>query len=194
MALPDYSGINFVDTPTYKSYKQWYEGPKKQILSLKQFKKGKKNYKPPAQEGPVLSVTSPTSQPSNSPGRDYSAHPFFDPNANYSTRPGSQQALTPGTTPYNYYASEESPEGYYYSIMNQQGFGGMDARSLAAQGMYRDYARGYQAAKLQNHDLWFPEYMGMQDVAGTVRNLSNRQLGIDEGLYGGRDRWSLRGY
>ena len=150
------------------------------------------------QQAPEPDATIPiayeSTPPGQNPDRDYSAHPFFDPNASYITNPNRSQAVPPGSPAFNTYATENSPEGYYYGLLNQQGFGGLDAKSQAAQGMYRDYARGYQAAKLQNHDLWFPEFMGTQDIQANVRNMSNRQLGIDENLYGGRDRWSLRGY
>jgi hypothetical protein len=189
MALPDYSQYQ-----NYKPYRQAYTGPKNEMLSRKQFRKGRDAYTPAAPEPPPSqSIFQPSIAPTPSANRDLSAHPFFDPNANYRTSTAMQN-FEPGSLPYNIYSTEQSPEGYYYNIMNQQGFGGLDAKSQAAQGMYRDYARGYQAAKLQNNDLWFPEYMGMQDVGANVRNLSNRQLGIDENLYAGRDRWSLRGY
>jgi hypothetical protein len=125
---------------------------------------------------------------------DLNAHPFFDPNADYGTNPGQQQALQPGSAVFNTWATEESPEGYYYALMNEQGFGGLDAKSQAAQGLYRDYARGYQAAKTKNQELWFPQYMQMQDPRQQIALMSNEQLGIDETRYAGRDRWSMRGY
>jgi hypothetical protein len=196
MALPDYRYKPKLDQkyPNYKDYASQHTGPK--ALSRQAFRGHTRQPKPAAPVTPDPAdpvIYSPTA-PTPDPNRDLSAHPFFDPNANYATHPTQNQSFPEGSLPYNIWATEKSPEGYYYGVMNDRGFGGLDAKSQAAQGMYRDYARGYQAAKMKNAELWFPEYMGMQDVAANVRNLSNRQLGIDENLYAGRDRWSLRGY
>lgn len=128
-------------------------------------------------------------------------NPFFDPRSNYIPA-GSQGANVnffgsagdPNpTTMGNIYGTTESPEGYYYAVLNQQGLGGLDARSRAAQSMYGDYSRGYQAAKMFNSELMFPQFMQMQNVPGLVQMLSDEQLGIDRNQYRGALNWTLRG-
>lgn len=127
-------------------------------------------------------------------------NPFFDPASNYIS-PGTQgnvvnffdTAGQPGSTMGNIYGTEESPEGYYYAVLNQRGLGGFDARSRAAQSMYGDYARGYQSAKMMNSELWFPQYMGMQDIPSMIQMLSDEQLGINREQFNGPVNWTLRG-
>src|SRR5436190_12859458 len=85
-----------------------------------------------------------------------SGHPFFDPGSNYQVpgQPYAQNALPgagqPGQNAFNIWATDNSPEGYYYSQLSARGLGGMNARGKAAQGLYGQYARGYQAAKTKN--------------------------------------------
>jgi hypothetical protein len=132
----------------------------------------------------------PQTPPSNS-----GQHPFFDPNAAY-TKPGDPFYQFPeDSQPYNLYATNEAPEGWYYAHLNNQGLGGLDARSQAAQGMYRDFALAYQAAKATgNLELWWPQFMKQQNIQGLIEGMSHDQLGIDEGAYRGRgERWALRG-
>lgn len=121
-------------------------------------------------------------------------NPFFDPNCNYKT-PGQPYAQTPlpgagqpGQNAFNIWASDKDPEGYYYSQVASKGLGGLDARSKAAQGLYGQYARGYQAAKTKNMELMFPDYMNMQDIESQIRLMSDEQLGIDRERYSGNDR------
>lgn len=129
-------------------------------------------------------------QPVN-PSSDLSGHPFFDPNSNYAAN-GRSYGFAPNSTAYQGYATEKTPEGYYFGLLNERGLGGFDARSQAAQSMYGDYARGYQAAKLKNMELWWPEFMQGQNIQGTLDLMSNDQLGIDNSNIQGRDRWSFR--
>lgn len=178
-------------------------------------------YTPPASTPQPTTTTQPATPPSVGPtsgfpdpivstqtgytgtvgaSTDVVNHPFYDPNNNYrlggvrgtTQTPWNDQ--TKGSLSYMNYATQ-NPEAYYYGLMNQMGYGGVDAKSQAAQGMYRDYARGYEAAKaMGTQDLWFPEFMGGQDVRGTINMMSNEQLGIDESRYNSRTRWGMRGY
>lgn len=126
--------------------------------------------------------------------------PFYDPASNYVPSGSTGNVLNywesagqPGSSVGNIYGSDQSPEGYYFGLLNQQGLGGFDARSRAAQSMYSDYARGYQAAKMKNSELFFPQYMQMQDIPGLIQLLSDEQLGIDRNNVQGGLNWSLRG-
>jgi hypothetical protein len=133
-------------------------------------------------------------QPPTYSGPQEKCNPFFDPNCNYKT-PGQPYAQTPlpgagqpGQNPFNLWASDQDPEGYYYSQVASRGFGGLDARSKAAQGLYGQYARGYQAAKTKNMELMFPDYMNTQDIESQIRLMSDEQLGIDRERYSGNNR------
>lgn len=123
-------------------------------------------------------------------------HPFFDPNSNYAQTGRQYEVLPgmgqPGNNAFNNYGTD-NPEGYYYSVLNQKGLGGFDARSQVAQGMFRDAARGYEAAKMKNMALWFPEYLEQWDPNAVLDMLSEEQLGIDRSRFAGRDRWGMRG-
>lgn len=132
------------------------------------------------------------------PPRGDLPHPFFDPQADYilpgatsaSQLPGAGQ---PGSTPFNIYATDISPEGYYFGLLSQLGLGGFDARSQTAQSLYGDFARGYQAAKIKNMELRFPEFMQMQNIPGLIQQLSEEQLGINRSRQRGPINWTLRG-
>lgn len=121
-----------------------------------------------------------------------SGHPFFDPNNSYASSGRSPMQFGEDSLAYMTYATNQTPEGYYFATLNQQGLGGLDARSQAAQSLYGEYARGYQAAKLKNAELWWPEFMRGQNIRGTLDLMSNEQLGIDNSRIQGRDRWSFR--
>lgn len=125
-------------------------------------------------------------------------HPFFDPNSNYQV-PGQQGwqgglpgAGQPGQNAFNTWATNESPQGYFFGEVSKRGYGGLDARSQAAQGLYGKYSQGYQAAKGKNMELYFPDYMNMQDLDYAVNSMSDEQLGIDRKRFAGNRRWGLR--
>jgi hypothetical protein len=129
------------------------------------------------------------------PPRNDAAHPFFDPQAsqaNVGDQYGGQQWLQPGSSGYNMYGTQ-NPAAYYYMSMGQQGLGGLDARSQTAQGMYRDFAAGYEAAKFQNPELLYPDFMEQQNVPGLLDQMSEEQIGIDRRRYQDRSRWGFRG-
>lgn len=128
-------------------------------------------------------------------------NPFFDPGSTYVPQgsqgntvnwwnsAGSPNPITPG----NQYA-EENPEAYYYYLLNQQGLGGLDAKSRAAQSMFSDFARGYQSAKGLNSELHWAQYANKQNIPNLIQLLSDDQLGIDRGqTSGGPINWTLRG-
>lgn len=201
MALPDYSkyydsyssGGNKVK-PVYQTYRQ--DVGRNQAIPRQRFAKGMRGYQPPAPDntgGYQPTVYNPqATQPAPS---DYVNHPFYDPATNYQTNPTHQQAFQPGTAAHNIYSSSgEGMEGYYYDLLNQQGLGGTDSRSQAAQHMLQDYQRGYSAAKLKNADLWFPQYMNGQNPNAFLDQMSNEAIGIDDTRFQGRDRWGMRGY
>lgn len=87
----------------------------------------------------------------------------------------------------------ENPQAYYYSALNERGLGGLDARSQAAQGMYKDVALGYQAAHTRNMELQLPEYLQGWDPNSVLDQMSEEQLGINRSQFQGRDRWGMRG-
>jgi hypothetical protein len=150
---------------------------------------------PPSGGQPPL-TQSPGYQGQWNPPANNARHPFFDPRSNYG-QPGRQWgqlpgAGQPGNNPWNNYGTD-NPEGYYYAFLNERGLGGFDARSQVAQGMFRDVARGYEAAKMRNMELWFPEYLEQWDPNDVLDLLSEEQLGIDRSRFGGRDRWGMRG-
>jgi hypothetical protein len=134
------------------------------------------------------------------PSSDIINHPFYDPNSTYLLGGERGQRQTswdsvggPASLAYQNYATQ-NPEAYYLAQMGKLGLGGQDARSQTAQGLYRDYWGGYQAAKASGTmDIWWPEYMAGQDVQGTLRMMSNEQLGIDDTRYNARTRWGMRG-
>jgi hypothetical protein len=150
---------------------------------------------PPTTTQPPLTQDPGYQGPWNPPANN-ADHPFFDPGSNYG-QPGRQWgqlpgAGQPGNNPWNNYGTD-NPEGYYYAFLNERGLGGFDARSQVAQGMFRDVARGYEAAKMRNMELWFPEYLEQWDPNDVLDLLSEEQLGIDRSRFGGRDRWGMRG-
>lgn len=191
MALPNYNYDQYGDSFNFRGYgfnrNRWRD------MSKNRRQRIRSRWQPQQPEQPEPQPATYTPQPI---GRnpDVSNHPFFNPNVNYTTDPSRQQSLTPGSLAYFNYATDVSPEGYYYGILNERGMGGTDARSQSALGMFRDYARGYQAAKMKNKDLWFPQYMEGQDIEGTLSAQSNEALGIDDRRFQGRDRWGMRGY
>lgn len=132
---------------------------------------------------------------------DYANHPFFDPNSQYLV-PGVRGDLqNPSKVRSDLsnvvgqqYGTVENPEGYYLALMNKLGLGGLDARSQTAQGLYKDYQGGYAAAQFTTPNLFFPEYMGGQNVQGLIGNMSYNQTGIDPQQWSDRTRWGMRGY
>jgi hypothetical protein len=145
--------------------------------------------------------TNTTAQPQAQVQNDYSqnpsytGHPFFDPNSNYQWKDNAPLQFEPDSPIYQNWA-EENPQGAYFEVLNELGLGGLDARSQAAQAMYRDYATGYQASKMRNANLWWSQFLEMQrpQIMNQIQQLSNEQLGINEANFTGRDRWALRGY
>lgn len=126
--------------------------------------------------------------------RNSEPHPFYDPQATYANPGVPRHRLTPGSSEYNMWGTEESPEGYYYGILAQKGLGGTDSRSLAAQGMYGDISRGYQAARAHsNTNLFFPEFVEMQNIPRLVAQMSDEALGFDRARYQNQYNWTLRG-
>lgn len=120
-------------------------------------------------------------------------HPFYTPNATYA-RPGELHYQLPQGSKLQEIAIEQNPAGGYYGWAAHQGYGGMDAKSQAVQGMYKDFATGYEAAKLYNNfEGNWQDYMDMQDIPHLLEQMTNAQLGIDQSQFRGRDRWSLRG-
>lgn len=120
-------------------------------------------------------------------------HPFYDPNATYTNQGGQHHQLQQGSDMYRM-AAEHDPEGMYLGHLGRQGLGGLDARSLAAQGMYREFAGGYRAAKLNNNfEGNWADFVGQQDIGKLLDRMSSEQLGIDTTQYGGRTRWGMRG-
>lgn len=134
---------------------------------------------------------------SNPPNYD-NTHPFFDPNGNYTNPnlPYYQGPLPgygePGNNAFNIWATDVSPQGFYFSVLGQLGLGGLDARSQAAQGLYGKYAQGFQAARTKNMELYFPEYLSPESIQHQVNMMSDQQLGIDHGSSFNR-RYGLRG-
>lgn len=130
------------------------------------------------------------------PPANNAQHPFFDPNATQAQQGdqyGGQQWLQPGSPGYNMYGTL-NPAAYYTNYLGNRNLGGLDARSQTAQGMYRDWAAGYEAAKFQNPELLFPDFMEMQNIPNLLEQMSEEQIGIDRGRYAGyRDRWGFRG-
>lgn len=189
MALPDYSGYN------YREYRQ--SQPRDQradMMGRRKFRNYKKNYvNPPV--NPQLPPQDPGYQGPVSGPQTNNQHPFFDPNSNYAQTGRQYGALPggPGHSATNIYGTDVNPQGYYYAALNERGLGGLDARSQAAQGMYKDAALGYQAAKTRNMELWFPEYLEQWDVNSVLDQMSEEQLGIDRSRFTGRDRWGMRG-
>lgn len=153
-------------------------------------------------------ATTPTASPTDyaqpatgysgvyTPPRNSLSHPFFDPQAsqaNTGDQYGGQNWLQPGSPGYNMYGTQ-NPAGYYYNRLGRLGLGGFDARSQAAQGMYRDVAAGYEAAKFENPELWFPDFVEMQDIPSLLEQMSEQQLGIDRSRFSGdRTRYGFRG-
>lgn len=195
MALPDYSSGNDYSSYNYNQYRQ--STPKNQradMMTRKGFKKYKKGYQAPP-VNPQVPPQSPGYQgpvqgPQTSP-----QHPFFDPNSNYAQTGRQYGTLQggPGNSALNNYGTDVNPQGYYLAQLNQRGLGGLDAKSQAAQGMYKDAALGYQAAKTKNMELWFPEYLEQWDPQNVIDQMSDEQLGIDRSRFQGRDRWGMRG-
>jgi hypothetical protein len=120
-------------------------------------------------------------------------HPFYSPGASYA-RPGDQHFQLAQGSPLQQVAFENNPGGAYYGWANNQGYGGFDAESQTVQGMYKDFATGYEAAKLYNNfqGNW-RDFMDMQDVPHLLEQMTDAQLGIDRSQFRGRDRWALRG-
>jgi hypothetical protein len=189
MALPDYSNYS------YRGYRA--AQPKDQradMMNRRAFRRYKRDYQPEP-VNPQLPAQHPGFQGTVTSPQTSSQHPFFDPNSNYA-QTGRQYGRLPGgpgSSAVNIYGTDVNPEGYYYATLNERGLGGLDARSQAAQGMYRDAALGYQAAKTRNMELWFPEYLEQWNPSQVLDQMSNEQLGIDDSRFQGRDRWGMRG-
>lgn len=123
---------------------------------------------------------------------------FYDPGKNY------QSALSPqggvnlqnvSNTGYQAYGTNDNPQGVYLSYLAKRGLGGLGSRAQAAQGMYGQVQKGYQAAKADNNfELMFPEYLDQARVEDIFNSQSYDQQGLDMGRYGQRPyRWSMRG-
>ena len=189
MALPDYTGQK------WSTYKHQYTGPKPNDRLRRDYCQAKRSYISPQTTTPTLPPQHPGYQGPVQGPQTNSQHPFFDPNSNYAQtgRQYGQLPGGPGSSAINIYGTDVNPEGYYYATLNERGLGGLDARSQAAQGMYRDAALGYQAAKTKNMELWFPEYLEQWNPENVLNQMSNTQLGIDDSRIQGRDRWGMRG-
>lgn len=119
-------------------------------------------------------------------------HPFYTPNATYA-RQGENYNNINGTDLQRNYI-DANPAGGYYGWAGQQGYGGLDARSQTVQGMYKDFATGFEAAKAYNNfEGNFQSYLGQQDVPHLLEQMTSQQIGIDRSKFNGRDRWSQRG-
>lgn len=203
MALPDYSGGG-----VYADEKNRNQMQRQRQRERNQYQRTKRRSRRQNRGGPAAAPAAPTvtpmeyEQPAGYSGPvtapvQSTQHPFFDPNSNYATPGGSQpyqMPAGPGSTPQNIWGTNESPEGYYYGVMNQRGYGGMDARSQTAQGMYGDVARAYQAAKgFGNFNMWFPEFVQQWDPTQVIEGMSDEQLGIDTNRYQTDYMWGLRG-
>jgi hypothetical protein len=130
----------------------------------------------------------PYTPPANS-----QSHPFYDPNATYARQGGQHYQLQEGSDLHTRYG-DQNPQSAYISHLGKLGLGGMDARSQAAQGMYRDFAGGFEASKLNNNfEGHWGDFLAMQDIPGLLERMSSEQIGLDTTQYGGRGRWSLRG-
>lgn len=142
-------------------------------------------YQPPNQSGTPSSIPQYTDD-----------HPFFDPNSSYWQSGVGQSNPSgifnqPNTELWRQW-SNTNPEGFYYGMLNQQGLGGLDARSQTAQGLYREAMTGYQAAKQNNAELDVADYLRNFDVQGILRRMTNEQIGIDTPRYRARNRWGQR--
>ncbi len=195
MALPDYTSLG----RTSKKDRRQGRRDTRQDRRQDRRRGGRTPTAYPAQT-PTASPTD-YSQPASgysgvyTPPRNDAAHPFFDPQAsqaNVGDQYGGQNWLQPGSPGYNMYGTQ-NPAAYYYMNMGQQGLGGLDARSQTAQGMYRDFAAGYEAAKFQNPELLFPDFMEQQNVPDLMDQMSEEQIGIDRRRYQDRSRWGFRG-
>jgi hypothetical protein len=124
-------------------------------------------------------------------------HPFYDPNSSYwqngTGQPTPSNLFGQANTELQRQYSNQNPEGYYMYWLGQQGLGGLDARSQAAQSMYRDAMSGYGAAKVNNAELDLADYLRMWDVQRLLSEMSYDQLGMGgTSQIGGRNRWGMR--
>lgn len=120
-------------------------------------------------------------------------HPFYDPNASYA-KEGDEYFRPQGNSALERTMYDNDPAGYYYGQLNRMGYGGMDAKSQAAQGLYKQYQLGYSTARTNNNwNLHWDQYLAEQDIQNQIEMMSDEDLGIDRSRYGGRDRWQLRG-
>lgn len=195
MALPDYSGA--------VSRNQVQRQRKRENRQQRRVKRATQGATPvgtpytPPDSGEPEDYTIQTGQgyqgqyvaPSNS-----LQNPFYDPNASYA-RPGETYYRPPaGGSQLSQMVYDDDPAGYYYGQLNQLGYGGRDARSQAAQSMYKQYQLGYSTAKTNNNwNLHWDQYLREQDIPTQIEMMSDEELGIDASRYGGRDRWQLRG-
>lgn len=193
MALPDYTSTGNADYRAY-SYRQYRKTKPDDPMGRGTYRKYNKGYQP-TQPNPTVTQDPGYQGQVTEPQYDNS-HPFYDPNSNYAHTGYAYGQLpgwgNPGNDAANMWA-EDNPDAYYYSVMNERGLGGMDARSQAAQGMYKDAMMGYKAAHTKNMELRLPQYLAGWDPNTALNQMSNEQLGIDESRFRGRDRWGMRG-
>lgn len=126
-----------------------------------------------------------------SPDNSYE-HPFYTPGASYA-RPGENFYNINGTDLQKNYI-EQNPAAGYYGWAANGGYGGLDAKSQAVQGMYKDFATGYEAAKAYNNfEGNFQSFLNQQNVPQLLEQMTSDQIGIDRSRFNARDRWSQRG-
>ena len=200
MALPDYTSTTGFARPSARERhkaRNILQRDRRQERRQDRRQGGKTTYPASTPTAQPTSYAQPQSGYNGvyTPPANSGSHPFFDPQAsqaNTGDQAGGSQWLQPGSQGYNLYGTL-NPAAYYTNRLGHLGLGGLDARSQTAQGMYRDWAAGYEAAKFQNPELLFPDFMEMQNIPGLLDQMSEEQIGIDRGRYQDRSRWGFRG-
>lgn len=91
--------------------------------------------------------------------------PFWNPNATY----GADRAWR--QTPFvQQHLDPQIPEGVYNAFLGERGFGGTDAMSTWAQGLYGKTLSGYKSALRARPDLTYRDYLGKQFTTDSLRN------------------------
>jgi hypothetical protein len=119
-------------------------------------------------------------------------NPWYDPGSSY----GSSQNWF--TTPFSRdYMSPQVPQGEFMAYLSNNGLGGFDRASQFGQSLYGKSQSGWQAAKLNNPELSYRDYLNQYLGGNGIRNIwagmSPDQRGEQPGRYMGHATFRGRG-
>jgi hypothetical protein len=107
---------------------------------------------------------------------------MYNPNSNYNYRqiPGpwgaanSYMETYPGGTDI-----ELQPEAYFTHLLAQRGYGGLDNKSNTARNLYGRTVDAYGAARLQNNELKWKDFLDPLDFDAMITGMMPGQRGED---------------